>query len=65
MLGRTLSHHKVLEVINIGGMEIVYKVLDLELNQEVALHLRLIPVSQTARFPCEEASKWPSPPARA
>ncbi len=37
MLGRTLSHYKVLEEISRGGMGIVYKALDLKLNREVAL----------------------------
>jgi Tol biopolymer transport system component/predicted Ser/Thr protein kinase len=37
MIGRTLSHYKVLEEISRGGMGIVYKALDLKLNREVAL----------------------------
>ena len=37
MIGRTLSHHKVLDEISRGGMGIVYKALDLKLNREVAL----------------------------
>ena len=37
MLGRTLSHYKVLEEISRGGMGIVYKAIDLKLNREVAL----------------------------
>ena len=37
MLGRTLSHYKVLEEISRGGMGIVYKAMDLKLNREVAL----------------------------
>ena len=37
MIGRTLSHYKVLEEISRGGMGIVYKALDLRLNREVAL----------------------------
>ncbi len=39
MIGRTLSHYKVLEEISRGGMGIVYKALDLKLNREVALRL--------------------------
>jgi len=35
MIGRTLSHYKVLEEISRGGMGIVYKALDLKLNREV------------------------------
>ena len=37
MIGRTLSHYKVLEEISRGGMGIVYKALDPKLNREVAL----------------------------
>jgi len=37
MIGRILSHYKVLEEISRGGMGIVYKALDLKLNREVAL----------------------------
>ena len=37
MIGRTLSHYKVLEEISRGGMGIVYKALDLKLNREVAI----------------------------
>ena len=37
MLGRTLSHYKVLEEISRGGMGVVYKAIDLKLNREVAL----------------------------
>ena len=37
MIGRTLSHYKVLEEISRGGMGIVYKALDLKLNREVDL----------------------------
>jgi serine/threonine-protein kinase len=37
MIGRTLSHYKVLEEISRGGMGIVYRALDLKLDREVAL----------------------------
>ncbi len=37
MIGRTLSHYKVLEELSRGEMGIVYKALDLKLNREVAL----------------------------
>ena len=33
MIGRTLSHYKVVEEISHGGMGIVYKALDLKLNR--------------------------------
>lgn len=37
MIGRTLSHYKVLDELSRGGMGIVYRALDLKLNREVAL----------------------------
>ena len=39
MIGRTLSHYKVLEEISRGGMGIVYKALDLKLNREVVIEI--------------------------
>ncbi len=37
MLGRTLSHYRVLEELSRGGMGIVYRALDVKLDREVAL----------------------------
>jgi serine/threonine protein kinase/tetratricopeptide (TPR) repeat protein len=37
LVGRTLSHYKILEEISRGGMGIVYKALDLKLNRHIAL----------------------------
>ena len=37
MVGRTLSHYKVLSEISRGGMGIVYRALDTKLNREVAI----------------------------
>ena len=36
MIGRTLSHYKILSEISRGGMGIVYRALDLNLDREVA-----------------------------
>ncbi len=36
MIGRTLSHYKVLEKISRGGMGIVYRALDVKFDREVA-----------------------------
>jgi serine/threonine protein kinase len=37
MLGRTLAHYKVLEELSRGGMGIVYRAVDVNLDREVAL----------------------------
>ena len=37
MVGRTLSHYKILSEISRSGMGIVYRALDLKLDREVAL----------------------------
>jgi len=37
MVGRTLSHYKVLEEISREGMGVVYRAVDLKLNREVKL----------------------------
>ena len=37
MIGRTLSHYRVLSEISRGGMGIVYRAVDLKLDREVAL----------------------------
>ncbi len=37
MIGRNLSHYKVLEELSRGGMGIVYRALDVKLDREVAL----------------------------
>jgi hypothetical protein len=40
MIGRTLSHYKVLEEVSRGGMGIVYRALDLKLDREIAHETR-------------------------
>ncbi len=37
MIGRTLSHYKILSEISRGGMGIVYRALDTKLDREVAI----------------------------
>ena len=39
MIGRTLSQYKILEEISRGGMGIVYRALDLNLDREIALKI--------------------------
>jgi serine/threonine protein kinase/tetratricopeptide (TPR) repeat protein len=39
MIGRTLSHYKVLDEVSRGGMGVVYRALDLKLHRDVALKI--------------------------
>ena len=40
MVGKNLSHYKILEELGRGGMGIVYKVEDTKLDRTVAMELR-------------------------